>query len=172
MSRKKKKGISPVAVASAVGLLLLLMPKSVAKKSYLGDMSLPRGIRNNNPGNLVITGINWEGKVPFYENTDGKFEQFEIYPYGVRAMLKDLLNDIREQVSPTISSLISEYAPPPGNNTEAYVSFVERATGWPRNIPMDDSKETLRKLSKAIAEFENGRPSITDADFNYAWGMV
>jgi hypothetical protein len=38
-------------------------------------MTEPRGWRNNNPGNVVISSAKWVGKVEF--NSDGKFEQFD-----------------------------------------------------------------------------------------------
>ena len=38
------------------------------EKSYLNNSALPRGLRNNNPGNLVQTSIAWLGKVPLSQN--------------------------------------------------------------------------------------------------------
>ncbi|MCA9329527.1 hypothetical protein KDA11_02695, partial [Candidatus Saccharibacteria bacterium] len=34
----------------------------------------PRGIRNNNPGNIRISNNQWRGKIPVSQNTDGSFE--------------------------------------------------------------------------------------------------
>ena len=57
-------------------------------KSYLNRTDLPRGIRNNNPGNLIYTTIAWEGKISYANNRDWsgtptnivkKFEQFKEY---------------------------------------------------------------------------------------------
>ena len=80
-------------------------------KSYLQNQSAPRGIRNNNPGNLVRTKIKWVGKIPFAESTDQKFEQFRSVEYGIRAMAADLLNDI-DKGKNTIQKIVYEFAPP------------------------------------------------------------
>jgi hypothetical protein len=62
--------------------------------SYLSNS--PRGVRNNNPGNLVYTHIKWQGKVPKHQNKDRRFEMFIAPEYGVRAMIKDLKHDIEK----------------------------------------------------------------------------
>lgn len=119
-------------------------------------MAVPRGIQNNNPGNLVITNINWQGKVPVSQNTDGKFEQFTSMAYGVRAMLKDLIDDIDNDGNNTIRKLITVYAPPRENDTEAYIKLVSSKTGIPENQPLTIDKNTLLKVGSAITGVENG----------------
>ena len=83
---------------------------------FRGNSALPRGIRNNNPGNLILTGIKWRGSVPSYKNTDKTFEQFVDYSYGVRAMLMDIIKDVVVDRQNTIRELITEYAPKHGGN--------------------------------------------------------
>ena len=53
-----------------------------------GDMSQPRGIRNNNPGNIEHNGTNWQGM----DNPphDGRFIRFVTPQYGIRAMARVL----------------------------------------------------------------------------------
>lgn len=53
--------------------------------SFLHKPNLSRGLRNNNPGNLILTSIGWDGKIPNAQNTDGTFEQFTSANYGIRA---------------------------------------------------------------------------------------
>lgn len=120
----------------------------------INNIMLPRGIRNNNPGNLVITEIKWNGKVPFSENTDGKFEQFVGPVWGIRAMFMDVRGDIEKDGLDTIRKLITEYAPPRENNTAAYISSVSKTLG----IGPDDRimPAHYHKLLQAIILHENG----------------
>ena len=48
-------------------------------------MATPRGLRNNNPGNLRLSGDRWKGLRPV--QTDKEFFQFTDMRYGYRAML-------------------------------------------------------------------------------------
>jgi hypothetical protein len=124
-------------------------------KSYLGS-SAPRGIRNNNPGNLVITSIKWQGKIPVAQNTDKKFEQFRSIEYGIRAMAMDVLNDINKGKN-TLNMLITEYAPPAENDTLAYIKAVSQKTGLKHNEVIKPTPETLAAIIGAKIQVENGK---------------
>lgn len=50
-------------------------------------MSEPRGIRNNNPGNIKKTSDKWEG-LNADQSKDDTFCQFSDAKYGIRAMAK------------------------------------------------------------------------------------
>jgi hypothetical protein len=120
-----------------------------------------RGIRNNNPGNLVITSIPWKGKVPVAKNTDGKFEQFTKSVDGIRAMFIDLRGDIEKDGLNTIRKLINEYAPKFENNTAAYVQSVASQVGIgadTRVLPAN-----YFSLVKAIIKHENGKQPYPDS---------
>lgn len=138
------------------------------------DRSLPRGIRNNNPGNLIMTSIPWNGKVPHEANTDGHFEQFYELKYGIRAKIKDLQSDIRKKPGQnTLQGLISAYAPPHENNTQAYINFmVDRTWITPWETLDASDKEQMKKIVLAIAEMENGGKFVTENDFEKAWEIV
>jgi len=118
--------------------------------------SIPRGIRNNNVGNLILTNIKWQGKVPNDKNTDGKFEQFISMDYGVRAMLIDIKGDIEKDGLNTITKLITKYAPPHENNTKNYITLVSAKTGIGANAVLKTDKDTMIKLGSALSGVENG----------------
>lgn len=142
----------------------------MAYSNYLGRTDLPRGIRNNNPGNLVKTNITWKGKIPHSQNTDSRFEQFKELRYGIRAKMRDIITDIGKGKN-TINKLISEFAPAFENNTAAYIQSVATALGISGNDEIDLSQETLITLCKAIAYVENGAKAaamITDKDYQDA----
>ena len=49
----------------------------------------PRGIRNNNPGNIRNSERNdWAGEVSKADKKDNAFKEFEDIPHGGRAMMK------------------------------------------------------------------------------------
>lgn len=134
--------------------------------SFLGKKELARGIRNNNPGNLVITSSPWVGKIPVSKNTDKRFEQFEAVKFGIRAMLIDLINDIGKGKN-TINKLISEYAPSHENNTVLYVDTVAKALKMDKNkVITNVDFDFLFHLAKAIIKHENGNDAkyIADSD--------
>ncbi len=53
------------------------------------DILPPRGIRNNNPGNIRIGKTRWQGQKPV--QSDGSFVEFETPAAGLRALMKVLL---------------------------------------------------------------------------------
>jgi hypothetical protein len=144
-------------------------------KSYLGQSNLPRGLRNNNPGNLVKTSIPWEGKIPHSKNTDSRFEQFIEIRYGIRAKMRDVINDIHKGKN-TIEKLIHEFAPAFENNTVAYIASVANALGIsPKFVITSISEDFLIDLCKAISTVENGKQFdgyITDADYKDAIAIL
>lgn len=54
-------------------------------------MDKPRGIRNNNPGNLRW-GDPWQGLVPEAQRTDKDFCQFVAPAWGIRALAITLIS--------------------------------------------------------------------------------
>lgn len=146
---------------------------AVESISYLGDPVLPRGIRNNNPGNLVRSGIAWDGKIPHSQSTDAQFEQFYYYWQGVRAMIKDIINDITTDGTNTIRMLIYRYAPPMENHTEQYIDFVSDRSGISPDDILAINPDQLYPVISAMAEFENGEENaINRSMFNYAYSKI
>jgi hypothetical protein len=126
-------------------------------KTFLGRQDLPRGLRNNNAGNLTLTKIKWQGKILNEKNTDGRFEQFESVNLGLRAMAMDIINDIEKKKLNTLKTLITEYAPPAENDTAAYINRVSKATGINPNEEIKINAENLAAIIAAKIEVENGK---------------
>lgn len=145
---------------------------AVATLSYLGQSGLPRGMRNNNPGNITRGATAWKGKVPHAQSTDNAFEQFETYPYGIRAMIKNIMSYNRDRGIDTLRGVISTWAPSTENDTAAYIRFVEARTGIRGDAKMNFDQTTLRAVVIAMAAMENGREAITPAQFNYAYSLI
>ncbi len=177
MTRKQQKWL---IAGGAVAVFLLISTRakasgggSVATLSYLGTCRKPKGICNNNPGNIRIGSSAWQGKIPVSQNTDGAFEQFITYAYGIRAMIKNLLSYYNNGLN-TLQSILYKWAPPADNNdTSAYVNFVAARTGYSPTQTLNlQNQTTRRKVVMAMAEMENGRPAVTAEQFNYAWSIL
>ncbi|HBQ8715079.1 TPA: hypothetical protein L9S16_003671 [Klebsiella pneumoniae] len=114
----------------------------------------PRGIRNNNPGNLEASSSNpWVGQT----GSDGRFAKFETPEHGIRALGRNLISYQRQGID-TVGEIINRWAPPSDNNdTAAYIKAVCAQLGVTANQPLDASNpDTLQALCAAIIKHENG----------------
>lgn len=123
-----------------------------AMRSLKGE---PRGIRNNNPGNLVKSDIQWDGKVA---GGDGKFETFTAPEQGIAAMARNLIAYQERHGLNTVQDIISRWAPPKENQTGAYAASVAREMGLKPTDQLNVSDPAiLSKLTEAIIRHENGK---------------
>ncbi|RME84157.1 MAG: structural protein [Zetaproteobacteria bacterium] len=115
---------------------------------------LVRGSRNNNPGNLIDNGINWKG----LDNprNDGRYLRFVSPEWGIRALVKVLYAYYHKHGLRTVRAIITRYAPPTENDTEAYVQHVARELGVSPDAPLPWSRAIVEKLVRAIIKHENG----------------
>lgn len=116
---------------------------------------LPRGIRNNNPGNLRW-GEHWRGLLPAYQRTDPEFCQFIDARYGLRALAR-LLHTYDGRGLHTPRQIATMYAPPSENNTEAYAAALaeECHVGVDDALNMHDPA-VIEALMRGIIRHENG----------------
>ena len=133
---------------------------------------LPRGIRNNNPGNLRLSKTAWLGQKPApacakpglrsgegRPQIDQDFIEFTTALYGLRALMKVLLTYYFKYNLDTAECIINRFAPPHENATDSYIHHVAKALGVRRAEKIDlASKPVLTALARAIVLHENGRP--------------
>lgn len=118
---------------------------------------IPRGIRNNNPGNIRLTSDVWTGMRSRQDDDD--FVQFTDLSHGVRAMAITLLNYQDKHDLHTLRDIIHRWAPSAENDTDAYVQSVCRYTGWIPDTRLDLHQFTkLFLLIDAMIRVECGRP--------------
>jgi hypothetical protein len=165
------KSSEDVTTQQTPSLISLSAKAELETLSYLGrNATLSRGLRNNNPGNIRINDSNaWRGKIHRSENTDGEFEQFETFRYGVRAMIRLLKNYVKGGHD-TVEKIISRYAPPSENHSDQYISWVTDKIGYPKDsvISLMDQSLLLR-LTQAIAHYETGKENcVTTEMFTHA----
>ena len=125
----------------------------------------PRGIRNNNPGNLRRSKDPWQGLAS--EQTDPDFFQFVSSKWGIRALARTLIAYQDKDGRNTVNKIIDRWAPPTENNTTAYVQAVAAGVG----VAADDEIDVhdylvLRPLTLAIIRHENGQQPYTDAEID------
>ena len=89
-------------------------------------MKKPRGIRNNNPGNIRHND-DWQGMTEV--QTDKDFVQFIAPEWGIRAMYRILMNYRNRYGLKTIPQIIDRWAPPTENETGAYILSVAKKLG-------------------------------------------
>ena len=127
----------------------------------------PRGIRNNNPGNIKYTGTAWLGLAN--PPHDGTFCVFTDARFGLRALAKVLRNYNRYYGIRTIYRIIKRFAPATENQTDAYIKSVAASTGYDPHTQLNlESNAVLVKLMKAIIKHENGKQPYTDEEIEAA----
>ena len=120
------------------------------------EQKQPRGIRNNNPGN-IRWGENWLGLKQDGKEQDPSFCVFISAVYGIRALARLLLNYQKLYGLNTPRKIISRYAPPSENQTQAYIQSVSAQLGITPDGKVDLTEiGTLTVFIKAIIRHENG----------------
>lgn len=123
-------------------------------------LSLPRGLRNNNPGNIRISPTRYKGEI--VPSSDRAFKQFKSRGWGYRAIFV-LLESYHKRGITTIRQIISRYAQPCENNTEGYISSVCESSLIGADAPLDiTDKDTMVLVVSAISKVENGTPAVID----------
>ncbi|EAQ0344193.1 hypothetical protein LZX53_004545 [Salmonella enterica] len=118
-----------------------------------------RGVRNNNPGNLVASNQGWDGEL----TSDGKFSHFDTPEHGIRALAKNMRTYQNRHDLNTVSQMISKFAPPEDHNdTATYIKAVSGMMGVDPEQHIDTSDAgTLTKLVNSIITVENGSNPYT-----------
>lgn len=116
--------------------------------------SLPRGIRNNNPGNIRLSKDPWQGLAQVQD--DKEFFKFETMTFGVRALACTIITYYDKYHISTIEDLIKRYAPKSENYTEKYIDFVVRRSGFRSDRLLDFHQyDHIRPVVEAIILYEN-----------------
>lgn len=123
--------------------------------------TLPRGVRNCNPGNIRLPRKENMEKDRFIgelrPSRDKSFRTFVNMAYGYRAM-HYLLRRYKNSYSlNTLEQMINRWAPPTENHTDAYIDFVAKRSGIGRDQIVDVSNMTVMcRIVEAMTVMENG----------------
>lgn len=129
---------------------------SSAGQAFTADPKAPRGIRNNNPGNLQQSDVEWQGKVA---STDLRYESFATPEAGIRALALNAQH-LQANGAQSVTDLISKWSPAAENGkagTEAYIADVAKSMGVSPtdNIDLQDPAQ-LTAFTNAVINHENG----------------
>ena len=127
-------------------------------KAYTNMKS--RGLRNNNPGNIRLSGTTYQGEVA---STDKAFKQFKSMAYGYRAMFVLLYTYQKRYHCDTIVAMISRYAPAIENHTEAYINAVSDWSGVPPTSHITTTNgDIMMPIVAAMSRVENGCEAVME----------
>lgn len=137
-------------------------------------MTEPRGLRNRNPGNIVVS--SWTTRQSGYSGPEpeGRFATFATMAHGLAALMRLLLVYRREHGLDTVRGIIDRWAPPAENDTGAYVQHVASLLMVSPDTSLPDAPDTYVALAKAIAIHENGPAAaqLAREDFALARSLV
>lgn len=132
-------------------------------------MPAPRGIRNNNPGNIDFNEANferdpWVGEIGKEDHPRARFTTFSTPEHGIRALCKILLTYHHKRKAndgsdiDTVQEIIDRWAPPSENDTTGYAKHVRELLHVETGEVIDpDDPETLCILATSIIKHENGQ---------------
>ncbi|ATB63284.1 structural protein [Pseudomonas mosselii] len=129
--------------------------------------SLPRGVRNCNPGNIDFNPANnWVGQIG--KESGGRFCVFDTPENGIRALGKLLQTYYYKHGLRTVAAIIKRWAPEVENDTDAYTRTVAQRCGLAPSDPIQDIKnlQVLGGLVHAIIRHENANYEYPAAVFS------
>jgi hypothetical protein len=123
-------------------------------------LNVPQGLVNNNPLNIKYSPDNpWLGQT----GREGEFSTFQSPDYGMRAGDKVLQTYGEKYGIDNISDVITRFAPPSENDTNAYIDYVTNKIGMERDEAIDLSDSDFRKnLTSIMAEYETGYKGLEE----------
>src|SRR5882672_238074 len=114
---------------------------------------LPRGLRNNNPGNIEDGAL--AKSLPGYAGSDGRFAKFDTPENGLGAM-DALLTSYGRRGLKTVGEVIGRWAPSSDNNdVGAYARFVSPNGDPNASVDLSDPQQRREMIGK-MSMFENG----------------
>lgn len=132
---------------------------------------LPRGLRNNNPGNIRVSKDKWQGLATI--QSDSSFFQFNTPAWGIRALMVILRTYYNKYELKTVAEIIHRWAPPSENDTTAYTNAVASYMGVGGSDLINVMrKEVLIPLTQAIIRHENGQQPYDVQVFNRAYELL
>lgn len=128
---------------------------------------IPRGVRNNNPGNIDFNPRNdWVGQLGLEQGvTKPRFARFDSPENGIRALGKLLINYRGKDGMPgvggkgidTVLETVNRWAPSNENDTQAYAAAVAKRLRVRPTDPINiKDPATLRGMVLSIIIHENG----------------
>ncbi|MFT9095915.1 MAG: phage tail protein [Gluconobacter cerinus] len=133
--------------------------------SYSDWLKQPRGMRNNNPGNLLFAGQS--GATLEKGTLLPKFAAFPTMDAGIQALRAQLLR-YGTRGDDTISSILAHYAPPNENDTARYEGFLaSRLHIGPHDHLALQDPNVMRAMVEGITSMEVGPGTLSPSVINH-----
>lgn len=119
----------------------------------------PRGIRNNNPLNIIRSNVQWQGKISFDRSSDAKFEQFDTMLNGILAGAKNMrthvMADRKRKHRTTLAEEINRWCP--DGTADSYIQVVCLKANVVPGLQLDFTrKNEIARILWAMSYQENG----------------
>ncbi|MFW6686016.1 lytic transglycosylase [Serratia marcescens] len=139
-------------------------PRSVGQwiRGQFSGANEPRGIRNNNPGNLNYVGQNGatleDHATPRFARFNSAFEGFAALGKQIKAYYNGTSKAAGYQKLQSVEDIISRFAPASENNTQAYINKLSKMLGVGRGDSLNiQDPQVLATLMNGITQIENGK---------------
>lgn len=139
-----------------------------ARQSQTGSSTEPRGIRNNNPGNLNFVG---QRGATLEGGANGRFARWQTAHEGLQA-LANQLRLYSDRGLDSVRKVINTYAPSSENDTSAYIDQLAMFMGIDPDEAFDVKSDpaALAMLMQGIIKHENGYNPYSRDQINEAIG--
>lgn len=129
---------------------------------------VPRGIRNNNPLNIIHSGAKWQGLSNI--QPDKTFCKFTSMAFGIRAAVL-ILRSYRKKGFTTVQEIVTRWCP--DATAPAYIQRVCKETGWKHTHKVDVwSREEVKTLLSAMTKVECANYELKESDIIKAFALV
>lgn len=131
-------------------------------EQHAQSASAPRGIRNNNPGNLNYVGQNGatleNHATPRFARFNSAFEGFAALGKQIKAYYNGTSKAAGYQKLQSVEDIISRFAPASENNTQGYINKLSKMLGVGRGDSLNiHDPQVLATLMNGITQIENGK---------------
>lgn len=134
----------------------------------VGIAAGPRGVRNNNPGNLNFAG---QAGATLEGGSNARFAKFGSMQEGVAALVNQI-GLYGKRGKNTIRQIVSTFAPSSENDTNAYIAAVSKQMGIGPDDTLDlNSAAQVQALVKAIVRQEGNASGVTDEQIAQGFAM-
>ena len=147
-----------------------------------------RNIKNYNPLNIILTDINWKGKIPNNKNTDGTFEQFKTLSEGTRAGVLNVhskfinkQDKLQGRKATSINDMVNVLSPAKGDlkefkdmklenpNNPGFKKYIAERMGVGINDQLNfEDQKIMSGFIKAKTGFEGDNYELNDELLDYA----
>lgn len=156
--------MKPRGVLVILAIFAALAALAYWKRKEIIDMTIPRGLRLNNPGNIEKTKPGrdrWQGEI---DSPDARFARFATMADGIRALGKLLLNYNRLYGIDTVRNIVNRYSDQ-AESPDRNAGYIKHVAGLLKLAPDQRFNVSARlgELVAAMSKHEQGTAAFLAA---------